>query len=246
MMIGFFYLRRIKMEEALKLFNNYYDTFDKTLDGVHRKYDHTMRVVILAKKIAKGLNLNDEDYELASLCALYHDIARFKQWSEYKTFEDALSFDHGNEGESILKELGINDDIILKSTRVHNKISVPTEFDERTKMFCDITRDADKLDNLCIKFPKLDGDDEIPEEAIKSLLNKEMVKNNENYKNNKLFHLLREIGFIFDLNFKESFKIIKDDGCIQRRLDLMKDSNIKEYDEIVKVVNKFIEERLSD
>ena len=58
--------------------------------------------------------------------------------------------------------------------------------------------------------------------------------------------MLREIGFIFDLNFKESFKIIKEDGCIQRRLDLMKDSNIKEYDEIVKVVNKFIEERLSD
>ncbi|MCR5483848.1 MAG: HD domain-containing protein [Bacilli bacterium] len=234
------------MEEALKLFNNYYDTFDKTLDGVHRKYDHTMRVVILAKKIAKGLNLNDEDYELASLCALYHDIARFKQWSEYKTFEDALSFDHGNEGESILKELGINDDIILKSTRVHNKISVPTEFDERTKMFCDITRDADKLDNLCIKFPKLDGDEEIPEEAVKSLLNKEMVKNNKNYKNNKLFHLLREIGFIFDLNFKESFKIIRDDGCIERRLEVLNDSNIKDSDEIKRTVNEFIEERLSD
>ena len=234
------------MEEALKLFNNYYDTFDKTLDGVHRKYDHTMRVVILAKKIAKGLNLNDEDYELASLCALYHDIARFKQWSEYNTFEDALSFDHGNEGEIILKELGINDDIILKSTRVHNKISVPNEFDERTKLFCDITRDADKLDNLCIKFPKLDGDEEIPNDAINSLLNKEMVKNNENYKNNKLFHLLREIGFIFDLNFKESFKIIKEDGCIERRLELLNDSNIKDYEKIKRTVNEFIEERLSD
>ena len=234
------------MEEALKIFNNYYDTFDKTLDGVHRKYDHTMRVVIYAKKIAKCLNLNDEDYELASLCALYHDIARFKQWSDYNTFEDALSFDHGDMGESILKDLGINDEIILKSTRVHNKISVPNEFDDRTKMFCDITRDADKLDNLCIKFPKLDETYDIPKEAIQSLLNKEMVKNNENYKNNRLFHLLREIGFIFDLNFKESFKIIKEDGCIQRRLDLMKDLNIPEYEKIVKVCNDYIEERISE
>lgn len=234
------------MEEALKIFNNYYDTFDKTLDGVHRKYDHTMRVVIYAKKIAKGLNLNDEDYELASLCALYHDIARFKQWSDYNTFEDALSFDHGDMGESILKDLGIKDEIILKSTRVHNKISVPSEFNERTKMFCDITRDADKLDNLCVKFPKLDDSDAIPKEAIDSLLNKEMVKNNENYKNNRLFHLLREIGFIFDLNFKESFKIIKEDGCIQRRLDLMKDLNIPEYEKIVNVCNDYIEERISE
>ena len=234
------------MDEAIKIFNNYYDTFDKTLDGVHRKYDHTMRVVIYAKKIAKGLNLNDEDYELASLCALYHDIARFKQWSDYNTFEDALSFDHGDMGESILKDLGIKDEIILKSTRVHNKISVPSEFSEREKLFCDITRDADKLDNLCVKFSKLDDSDLIPKEAIDSLLNKEMVKNNENYKNNRLFHLLREIGFIFELNFKESFKIIKEDGCIQRRLDLMKDLNIPEYEKIVKVCNDYIEERISE
>lgn len=234
------------MEEALNIFNNYYDSFDKSLDGVHRKYDHTMRVVIYAKKIAKGLNLNDEDYELASLCALYHDIAWFKQWSEYKTFEDALSFDHGDEGEKILKELGITDEIILKSTRVHNKLSVPNEFDERTKLFADITRDADKLDNLCVKFPKLEGTYEIPEEAINSLLNKEMVKNNEKYDDNNLFHLLREIGFIFDLNFKESFKIIEEDGCIQRRLDLMKDLNMEKYDELVKVCNEYINERLSD
>ena len=234
------------MEEALNLFNSYYDKFDKTLDGVYRKYDHTMRVVIYAKKIAKGLGLNDDDYELASLCALYHDIARFKQWSEYKTFEDALSFDHGDCGEHILKELGINDDIILKSTRVHNKISVPEEFDDRTKLFCDITRDADKLDNLCVKFPELDKNSEIPIDAIKSILNKEMVKNDKNFKGNRLYHLLREIAFIFDLNFKESFKIIKEDGCIQRRLDLMKDLKINDYEKIVKTVNEYIEERLSE
>ena len=234
------------MEEATKIFNEYFKNFDKSLDGVSRKYDHTFRVVDYASRIAEDLKLNDDDYELASKCALYHDIARFKQWSEYNTFEDALSFDHGDEGKKILKELGIDDEIILLSTRVHNKMSVPVEFDERTKLFCDITRDADKLDNLCIKFPKLDETYDIPKEAIQSLLNKEMVKNNENYKNNNLFHLLREIGFIFDLNFKESFKIIKEDGCIERRLELLKELNIDEYENIVKVVNNFVEERLSD
>ena len=234
------------MEEATKIFNNYYSNFDSSLDGVLRKYDHTFRVVEYAEKIAKSLNLSNEDYELALKCALYHDIARFKQWSEYNTFEDALSFDHGDEGERILKELGIDDEIILLSTRVHNKISVPKEFDERTKVFCDITRDADKLDNLCIKFPKLDKDYEVPEEAIKSVLNKEMVKNNEKYDDNNLFHILREIAFIFDLNFKESFRIIKEDGCLERRLNLLKEANLKDFDKISEVINKFVEERLSE
>ncbi len=234
------------MEEALKLFNNYYDTFDKTLNGVYRKYDHTMRVVILAKKIAKGLNLNDEDYELASLCALYHDIARFKQWSEYNTFEDALSFDHGDEGKKILKTLGIDNEIILLSTRVHNKLSVPNEFDERLKLFCNITRDADKLDNLCIKTPVLDKEYEIPEEAVQSLLNKEMVKNDKKYKDNVLFHILREIGFIFDLNFKESFKIVKEEDVINKRLDIIKDCGIKEFNQLKNICNKYIDERISE
>lgn len=234
------------MEDALKLFNNYYDSFDKTLDGVHRKYDHTMRVVILAKRIAKDLGLNEEDYKLASLCALYHDIARFKQWSEYKTFEDALSFDHGAEGEKILKTLGVNDEIILLSTRVHNKLSVPSEFNDRLKMFCNITRDADKLDNLCIKTPCLDKEYEIPNEAIQSLLNKEMVKNNEKYDDNVLFHILREIGFIFDLNFKGSFKIVKEENVINKRLDIIKNCGIKEFEEIKNVCNKYIDERISE
>jgi len=234
------------MEEATKIFNDYYNNFDSSLNGVSRKYDHTFRVVNYAERIAKSLNLSDDDFVLASKCALFHDIARFKQWSEFNTFEDALSFDHGDEGEKILKDLGINDEIILLSTRVHNKISVPEEFDERCKMFSNITRDADKLDNLCVKFPKLDSNYDVPIEAINSLLNKEMVKNNEKYDDNNLFHILREIAFIFDLNFKESFRIIKEDGCLERRLNLLKEANLKDYDKISDVCNKFIEERLSE
>lgn len=234
------------MEEATKIFNDYYNNFDSSLNGVSRKYDHTFRVVNYAERIAKSLNLSDDDFVKASKCALFHDIARFKQWSEYNTFEDALSFDHGDEGEKILKDLGINDEIILLSTRVHNKISVPEEFSERCKMFSNITRDADKLDNLCIKFPKLDSNYEVPYEAINSLLNREMVKNNEKYDDNNLFHILREIAFIFDLNFKESFRILKEDGCLERRLNLLKEANLKDYDKIYEVCNKFIEERLSE
>ena len=41
------------MEEATKIFNNYYSNFDSSLDGVSRKYDHTFRVVEYAEKIAK-------------------------------------------------------------------------------------------------------------------------------------------------------------------------------------------------
>lgn len=41
------------MEEATKIFNNYYSNFDSSLDGVSRKYDHTFRVVEYSEKLLK-------------------------------------------------------------------------------------------------------------------------------------------------------------------------------------------------
>ena len=97
------------MKEALELFNNYYKQFDSSMFGVSLKYDHTMRVVNYAKRIAESLELNEDDIDLAQKCALFHDISRFKQWTDYQTFEDSHSYDHGDMSYEITKELGITD-----------------------------------------------------------------------------------------------------------------------------------------
>ena len=136
-------------DKYLKIFNDYYAKFENDNCYIHRKYEHTFRVVDYAEKIAKSLNLSEKDIEIAKTCALLHDIARFKQITVYHTFEDAKSFDHGDEGYNILKELNTDDEILLLSTKYHNKYGLP-ELNERVKMFVNITRDADKLDIMIV------------------------------------------------------------------------------------------------
>ena len=235
------------MKEALELFNNYYDKFDKTLWGVYMKYDHTMRVVNYCKEIAESLNLSSEDVELAMICGLFHDIARFKQWQEYNTFEDKLSFDHGDEGYNILKELGIDDEIVLLSTKYHNKYEVG-DVDYRTKIFCNITRDADKLDIMIMQENKCNDEEyDVPDVVIESLKNKKLTHNMIEDKVSNTTNILRCVGFIFDMNYKKSFEVLKETNIVNKKLDIIL-SKFDEQDikDIKNICNEYIDERVSD
>ena len=236
------------MKEATEIFNNYYEQFDSNLFGIRLKYDHTMRVVNYAEQIAKSLELSDEDIELAKLCALFHDIARFKQWTNYKTLIDANSFDHGDEGYNILKELGIDDEVILLSTKYHNKYEVPDELDDRTKLFCNITRDADKVDILIDFIKDHDYDSfDIPEEVVQAFRDYIMVPNKVTANKGKTMAMLRCFGFIFDIKYKKSFNIIKESNVVNIQFDAMiKASNNEYIKEIKDILNKYIDERISD
>ena len=236
------------MYEAKNLFNSYYGKFDISQSGIYRKYDHTMRVVDYAEEIAKSLDLSEEDIDLARQCALFHDIARFKQWDEYKTFEDAQSFDHGDEGYNILKELGVTDEIILLSTKYHNKYAVPDDVDYRTKIFCNITRDADKLDIL-MEQKKVCEDIEykVAKTAVEDIKNHRQVHNLKYSDYTDATVLLRCVAFIFDLNYKKSFEIIKETDVVNKKFDLILERfNEDEMKELKRICNEYIDERISD
>ena len=145
------------MEEAIKKFKEYTANYINLSDMCVLKVNHTMRVMELCGVIAESLGLSKEDIELAKLCGLVHDIARFEQWRRYQTFTDARSVDHGNLGVEILcknnfiREFNADsslDDLILKTVKNHNKYSIDPELTERESLFCNIVRDADKLDIL--------------------------------------------------------------------------------------------------
>lgn len=144
-------------ENAIKKFNNYTKQFDMTNEMILRKYHHTFRVADYAKELAKSENLNEHDTFIAYLCGLLHDIARFKQATEYKTFNDFKSFDHGNMGYNILIENDyisnyIKDEeskqIILKAVKNHNKYEIEENSTDKQLFFAKLVRDADKIDIL--------------------------------------------------------------------------------------------------
>ena len=133
------------MDNEIRIFENYVKDFDKSIPEVEYKYNHTYRVVSYAKQIADSLNLSKEEYNRASICALFHDIGRFPQIRDYDTYSDLISIDHGDKGYEILNELGYDDEIVKTAVKYHNKKEIP-KFDELTDLHCKLVRDADKID----------------------------------------------------------------------------------------------------
>ena len=235
--------------DIFREFDKYTSNYDFNISGVDMKYHHTLRVVDIAKKIANSLSLNEEDTKLAMKCALLHDIARFKQVTEYNTFEDSLSFDHGDIGETILRENNYiskyeedkdKQELILTTVRNHNKFKIEDNLDEKTILFCKIVRDADKVDILNHQsIFNIDGICDIDENVYKAFKNHELVNNK--YVTNKVENGLRQMAFMFDIEFSESFKIINENNIIDDTFANLKKHTKSNYiDEIEKIVKEYV------
>ena len=121
------------MGKAIEQFIDYTSNYLEYGKMMKLKVNHTLRVVNLSEKIAKSLNLSEEEINIAKNIGLLHDIGRFEQWKNYNTFKDYVSIDHADLGVSILKKENFirqfieddkYDDIILNSIKYHNKLIV--------------------------------------------------------------------------------------------------------------------------
>lgn len=242
------------------LFKNYVKKYYQYGEAIKRKEEHSFRVQELSKVIATSLNLNKKDIEVASLCGLLHDIGRFEQWKNYQSFSDLKTIDHGSLGKKILKDNNfINDftktnhNIILKSVKYHNKYKVPNNLSDRNKLFINITRDADKIDILNIFASKIleinyDNNIEINKKVFNLLLNKQLV--DRHYIKSKTDNIGEVIGMVFDLKYKKSYQLLKENNYINIIIDdLLKDLTnnklINQLKEIKVLVNDYIEEMIT-
>ena len=92
------------MEEAIQEFKNYTSNYLEYGEMITLKINHTLRVVDLCEKIAKSLNMSDEEIFISKIIGLLHDIGRFEQWKRYHNFKDYETVDHADLGIEILKE----------------------------------------------------------------------------------------------------------------------------------------------
>jgi len=108
------------------------------------------------------LNLDDLNTDIAMVIALLHDIGRFTQAKEMKTFrEDIANYDHATLGVKLLFEkdeirkfVSNNeyDDIIKKAIGNHSKYILENNgLSDIELLHCKILRDADKTDNFRIR-----------------------------------------------------------------------------------------------
>ena len=252
----------MNIEEAKKEFLEYTNKYDLTNFHIKRKISHSLRVMELSNTIAKNLNLSTEKVELATLIGLLHDIGRFEQMTIYKTFDDRKSIDHGNFGVEILKNNNyirnyikedIYDNTIFTAIKNHNKFEIEDNINENELLFCKIIRDADKIDILYqgtnitwVNNIETLENVKITEDDIQAFVEKRLVNRNKDLiqASRDLRHFLTVLGFIFDINFDISYKILKENDYINKIIDRFdfKDEETKENVEKVRnIVNMYID-----
>lgn len=148
---------KIDRARAQKAFADYAAHYNADDPKVKLKIDHTYRVAALCDCIAKSLTLPPEDADLAWLSGMLHDVGRFEQLRRYNTFIDAQSTNHAALSASVLFDEGhirdyiddaAEDALLRTAVAWHSAFRLPEKLDDRTRMFCQILRDADKIDIL--------------------------------------------------------------------------------------------------
>lgn len=234
-------------EKYKKIFKDFVLNFNNNDEDIEYKINHSYRVADLCVKIAKELYLTDEDVEICYICGLFHDVGRFQQLTETKSYDDFKFKDHGNYGAEIIeRELGnvITDNeqiknILITATKQHNKYKIE-DVSEKELIFCRILRDADKIDTLQYWLVKMDGIYELNRKMVEDI--KKLKPTTERYEND-MDILLRMLGFVFDINFKYSFEILENRNIIASKLQLLEEHSNQNIDDIRDTINKYIQKK---
>lgn len=252
----------INLNKAQKEFLKYTEQFDLKNENIKRKQLHSLRVMKISKEIATKIGLAENDIDLATLIGLLHDIARFEQYTQFQTFRDLESFDHGDYAIKILEkdikkyiETPEYDDIIKVAIKNHNKYQIEEGLNDTELLFAKIVRDADKLDILYeaveIFWNGIENEinsSKISENILVQFKNNKQIKREKNRSNVQIIdEVINVISFIFDINFKESLKILEKEDYINRILDRFnfedKETKIN-IEEIRNIANRYVKNNI--
>ena len=202
------------------------------------KEDHTRRVCKNIILICKKLDLPETDLARAESMALLHDVGRFRQYAEYRTYSDVASVNHARlslreiANHRALNKLAPDEKkCIARAVVFHNAAVVPDHLDDSTRFFTRLLRDADKLDIwkvFCDYFRDL-AENKAPNTVITLGLPDEpgySANIINSFKDGSIaliqdiktltdFKLL-QISWVFDLNFRPSFQLLGERKYIER------------------------------
>ena len=252
----------IDILKAKQIFKEYVKNYNPEDEKIKIKIAHIERVSQISKKLAENLKLSQEDIELAELIGLLHDIGRFEQVKRYNTFVDKDSINHGEYGVKILFEDGLirefikndkYDRIIKLAILNHNKADIEKGLTKRENLHARIIRDADKTDIFSVLttgdkeaiWEKADlSNDIITDEIYREFIQDKGI----DYKDRKTSAdiLVSHFAYVYDFNFTESLKIIKENGYLEKlykRFTFKDKKTMERYNEIYEIAKKYLEEK---
>jgi uncharacterized domain HDIG len=224
---------KMDLLHAKKVFEQYLDGYDREDDKVRLKIVHTYGVTKCSRQIAERMQLPKEEQELAQLIGLLHDIGRFEQLKRFDSFEPD-TMDHASFGVRILFEEGLIrnfvkedtfDEVIRTAIAKHSDFRLQGITDDRTLRHARIIRDADKLDNCRVKLEdtietilgvtaREVGETAISGEILEQFKRKESILSSA--RRTKMDYWLSYLAYFFDINYKVSMDMIRENDYIKR------------------------------
>lgn len=252
---------KIDRKKVLQVFADYVENYNSRDEKVRLKIEHTYRVSKLCECIADSLKLNEEDIDLAWLLGILHDVGRFEQLKNYGTFVDARSIDHAMYGAEILFDEGRirnyiedneQDELLRTAVACHSAYRLPEGLDERTKMFCQILRDGDKIDILKVNvdFP-LEEIYNVTTEELRSCQVSEQVMEAfkeghavlRSLKKTPADNVVGHISLVYELVYSKSRELAREQGYINKLINFKSDNPYtqEQFDQIRKIMNTYLE-----
>ena len=253
----------IDRERVKNTFAEYTSGYNATDPKIKLKIDHTYRVAELCELIARNLKLDEYETDVAWLTGMLHDVGRFEQIKCYNTFNDALSVDHANFGADLLFKEGLidtyvdgfhddkNGTIVENAIRNHSAFRIDERLDEYTVMFCNILRDADKVDifRVNVDTPAEDIYNVTTEELKNSQVSPEvMAAFDERHavlrscKKTVVDHVAGHIALTFELVYPISLQIANERGYLDKMMAFESDNEVtgKQFEEIRAKLNEYV------
>jgi hypothetical protein len=205
------------------------------------KLEHTIRVAADARAIAAGMGWPKHEVCLAEAIGLFHDIARFPQFQQYRSFNDSETIDHGDLGVQTLENekllAGVDAEaraLILHSVQHHNKRDLPRILTSHEEKHLRLIRDADRLDIffICwdsIKTGRIHDHPEIimnidfngpPTDAV---LNQFERGESIDYRTMKSMadRFVLQLSWIHDLSYDSTKRLVRERGILEKFIDVL-------------------------
>lgn len=143
--------------------------------------------------------------------------------------------------------------LLEMAIRQHNKYRVKEDLTERQRMFCDILRDADKVDIFKVNadIPMEIIYDVTTEELKNGVITKEVLESFykketvlKSVRRSAVDNIVGHISLLFELVYKESYRQAKEQGYVYKLLDFKSDvpEVNAEFDDMRKYVDEFLME----
>ena len=207
------------------------------------KQEHTRKVCEEIVSVGKELGLSKAEIALAEVMALFHDVGRFEQYMQFRTFVDGKSVNHAELGVKILREKNVLADLdiptrelVLAAIAWHNRAQICDIEDPRCLFFTRLLRDADKLDIYRVvtdcytqradrknKAVELDLPDipEISRDVFQNFMARRVIQHAQ-LKTLNDFKLL-QLAWIFDINFSPALRRVCERGYVHIILNSLPD-----------------------